>query len=107
MVKAKQGFITAADGAKLKAKPLVTNFKPLDEAIGLAPYFRRALLDILKDWSNKTNPRTGEPYNLYRDGLKIYTTIDSRMQAYAEEATQKHMPELQRKADAFLKSRKK
>lgn len=107
MVKAKQGFITAADGAKLKAKPLVTNFKPLDEAIGLAPYFRRALLDILKDWSNKnTNPRTGEPYNLYRDGLKIYTTIDSRMQAYAEEATQKHMPELQRKADAFLKSRK-
>lgn len=107
MVKAHQGFLSAADAAKLKAKPLVTNYKPLDEAIGLAPYYRRALLEILKDWCNKnTNPRTGEPYNLYKDGLKIYTTIDSRMQAYAEEAVAKHMPELQRKADAYFKYKK-
>ncbi|RYY70558.1 MAG: penicillin-binding protein, partial [Chitinophagaceae bacterium] len=107
MVKAKQGFLTPADGEKLKAKPLVTNYKSIDEAIGIAPYYRRILLDVLKDWCNKnTNPRTGQPYNLYRDGLKVYTTIDSRMQKYAEEAVDEHMPELQRKADAYFKNRK-
>lgn len=107
MVKAKQGFLTPADGEKLKAKPLVTNYKPIDEAIGIAPYYRRALLGILREWANKnTNPRTGEPYDLTKDGLKIYTTIDSRMQKYAEEAVEQHMPELQRKADAYFKIRK-
>ncbi|RYD83161.1 MAG: penicillin-binding protein, partial [Sphingobacteriales bacterium] len=107
MVKARQGFLTAADGEKLKAKPLVTNYKPIDEAIGIAPYYRRVLLTVLKDWCNKnTNPRTGEPYNLTTDGLKVYTTIDSRMQKYAEEAVEQHMPELQRKADAYFKIRK-
>lgn len=107
MVAAKQGFLSAADAAKLKAKPLVTNYKPIDEAIGIAPYYRRVLLDELKDWCNKnTNPRTNEPYSLYRDGLKIYTTIDSRMQEYAEEAVEQHMPELQKRADAYFKIRK-
>ena len=107
MVVAKQGFLTEADGAKLKAKPLVTNYRPIDEAIGIAPYYRRVLLTVLKDWCNKnTNPRTGEPYDLNKDGLKIYTTIDSRMQRYAEEAVQQHMPELQKKSDAYFRSRK-
>lgn len=107
MVVAKQGFLSAADAAKLKAKPLVTNYKPIDEAIGIAPYYRRELLDVLKDWCNKnTNPRTGEPYSLTKDGLKIYTTIDSRMQKYAEEAVEQHMPELQKRADAYFKIRK-
>ncbi|MBC7933758.1 MAG: transglycosylase domain-containing protein [Rhizobacter sp.] len=107
MVVAKQGFLSAADGEKLKAKPLVTNYKPIDEVVGIAPYYRRALLNVLKEWCNKnTNPRTNEPYNLNKDGLKIYTTIDSRMQKYAEEAVEQHMPELQRKADAYFKIRK-
>lgn len=107
MVVAKQGFLSAADGAKLKAKPLVTNYKPIDEAIGIAPYYRRAILGVLKEWCNKnTNPRTGEPYNLNKDGLKIYTTIDSRMQKYAEEAVEQHMPELQKKSDAYFRIRK-
>jgi len=107
MVVAKQQFLTEAEGAKLRAKPLITNYKPIDEVVGIAPYYRRALLDILKDWcKNNTNPRTGEPYNLYRDGLKVYTTIDSRMQAYAEQAVEQHMPELQRKLDNYFKYKK-
>ncbi len=66
---------------KLKAKPLITNYKKIDENIGIAPYFRTVLADKLKAWcKTHENPKTGEPYNLYRDGLKIYTTIDSRMQ---------------------------
>jgi penicillin-binding protein 1A len=107
MVVAKQHFITQAEADKLKAKPLITNYKPIDEAIGIAPYYRRALLDLLKDWTTKNiNPRTGDPYNLYRDGLKIYTTIDSRMQKYAEDAVEEHMPVLQKKLDSYFKIRK-
>lgn len=107
MVVAKQHFITEAEAAKIKAKPLITNFRPIDETVGIAPYYRRALLDFLKDWTTKNiNPRTGDPYNLYRDGLKIYTTIDSRMQKYAEQAVEEHMPVLQKKLDSYFKIRK-
>ena len=107
MVVAKQHFITPAQAEKLKAKPLITNYKPIDEVLGIAPYYRRVLLDVLKEWCNaNVNPRTGEPYNLYRDGLKIYTTIDSRMQRYAEEAVEKHMPVVQNKLDNYFKIRK-
>ena len=107
MVVAKQKFLTEAEGAALRAKPLITNYKPIDEVVGIAPYYRRALLEILKDWCNtNTNPRTGESYNLYRDGLKVYTTIDSRMQSYAEQAVEQHMPQLQKKLDNYFKYKK-
>jgi penicillin-binding protein 1A len=107
MVVAKQKYLTEAEGAALSAKPLITNYKPIDEVEGIAPYYRRALLEILKDWCNtNTNPRTGESYNLYRDGLRVYTTIDSRMQSYAEQAVEKHMPQLQKKLDNYFKYKK-
>jgi penicillin-binding protein 1A len=107
MVDCKQHYLTEAEAIKLKAKPLITNFKPIDEVIGIAPYFRRALLDELKSWCNSNNnPRTGQPYNLYRDGLKIYTTIDSKMQQYAEESVEKHMPVVQKKLDSYFKYKK-
>ena len=107
MVDCKQHYLTEAEAVKLKAKPLITNFKSIDEVLGIAPYYRRVLLDVLKDWCNKNNnPRTAEPYNLYRDGLKIYTTIDSRMQRYAEESVEKHMPVVQKKLDNYFKIRK-
>ncbi len=104
MVVAKQHFLTTGQGEKLKAKPLITNYKKIDENVGIAPYYRSVLIDVLKDWCRKNkNPKTGEPYNLFRDGLKIYTTIDSRMQQYAEKAVEEHMPVIQRKLDAFFK----
>ncbi len=107
MVVAKQHFLTEAEAAKIKAKPLITNYKPIDEVTGIAPYYRRVLLDVLKDWCKENiNNRTGEPYNLYKDGLKVYTTIDSRMQKYAEEAVEQHMPVLQKKLDSYFKIRK-
>lgn len=49
----------------------------------------------LYGWCNKNKKKDGKPYNLYTDGLKIYTTIDSRMQQYAEEAVTEHLKELQ------------
>ncbi len=105
MTVCKQQFLTEAEAARLKAKPLITNYKKIDENIGIAPYFRTVLADKLKAWCKKhENPKTGEPYNLYRDGLKIYTTIDSRMQRYAEEAVVQHMPVIQKKLDWIMKN---
>ena len=71
--------------------------------MGIAPYFRTVLADKLKEWCNThKNQKTGENYNLYRDGLKIYTTINSKMQQYAEEAVVQHMPVIQKKFKSVL-----
>ncbi len=99
----KQHYLTPAEAERLKAMPLVTNYKKIDENIGVAPYFRTQVTSMLKDWcKNHKNPKTGEPYDLYRDGLKIYTTIDSKMQTHAEKAVQEHMPVIQRKLNAYF-----
>lgn len=106
MVDCKEHYLTEAEAEKIKAKPLITNYKPIDENIGIAPYYRRALVEEMKDWcKNNKNPKTGEPYDLFTDGLKIYTTIDSRMQAYAEQSMQAHMPNVQAKLNYSLKLR--
>lgn len=104
MVVCHQHFLTEEEANKLKAKPLITNYKKIDENVGIAPYFRNELADKLKEWcKTHSNPKTGDPYDLYRDGLKIYTTIDSRMQKYAEQAVEEHMPVIQKKLDWNLK----
>lgn len=105
MVVCKQHYLTEEQSAKLRAKPLITNYKKLDENIGIAPYFRDVLKDKLKKWcAEHNNPKTGEPYDLIRDGLKIYTTINSKMQQYAEEAVVQHMPVIQKKLDWIMKN---
>lgn len=104
MAVSKQHYISQNQADQLKSKPLITNYKKIDENVGIAPYYRSVLVDVLKTWcKSNTNPKTGEPYNLYRDGLKIYTTIDSRMQKYAENAVEEHMPIIQRKLNEYFK----
>lgn len=106
MCVAKEHYLTKQEAMQLQSKPLITSYKKIDENVGIAPYYRAVLADVLKDWcKSNINPKTEEPYNLYRDGLKIYTTIDSRMQQYAENAVEEHMPMLQRKLDAYFKMR--
>lgn len=98
-------YITPAQAEKLKAKPLITNYKKIDEETGIAPYFRSVLADTLRAWcKTHINPKTNEPYDMYRDGLKIYTTINSRMQQYAEESVVQHMPVIQKKLNNILKT---
>ena len=89
-------YITEDQATALKALPLVTNFKKLDENNGLGPYFRSYLGEYMKKWCKEHKKNNGDAYNLYRDGLKIYTTINPRMQLYAEEAVARHMAYLQR-----------
>lgn len=93
----KEGFISSSELEELKQKPLVLAFSPVSYGDGLASYFRAVLKTELQKEFAKTN-RTkadGTPYSFDRDGLKIYTTIDSRMQAYAEEAQKEWLQQLQ------------
>lgn len=93
---ASQNYITEAQADQLKAIPVVTNYKKLDENNGLGPYFRMNLGEFMKKWCKEHKKNNGDPYNLYKDGLKIYTTINPRMQMYAEEAVARHMAYLQK-----------
>jgi penicillin-binding protein 1A len=92
----RNNFVSEADAEKLKNKPINLKYKKLDESAGLAPYFRDVLRDHVKKWARENKKPNGESYNIYRDGLKIYTTINPRMQLYAEEAVSKHMSALQK-----------
>jgi penicillin-binding protein 1A len=81
---------------RLKALPIKINYRKLDENTGYAPYFREVLKDeITAALKGETNA-DGDDYDIYKDGLKIYTTINPKMQEYAEEAVAQQMPVLQK-----------
>ena len=118
---AKAGYITDAEADSLKQTELKLNFHSADHNAGLAPYFRENLrlmmvakkpekknyrgwqmqefyedsidweTNPLYGWCNKNTKPDGKNYNVYTDGLKIYTSIDSRMQKYLEEAVEEHV----------------
>ncbi len=122
----KAGYLTDAQCDSLQQTPLKLIYHKVDHNEGMATYFREYLRGVLTakkpekanyrgwqmqkyyedslDWENnplfgwceKNHKRDGSKYNLYTDGLKIYTTIDSRMQQYAEEAVTNHLKELQK-----------
>lgn len=117
----KAGYLTNEEYQKAHDEPLALDFHRVDHKDGIATYFREFLrqyimaqkptledypswnrvqftidslaweTDPLYGWCNKNHKKNGEPYNVYTDGLKIFTTIDSRMQKYAEEAVLKHV----------------
>ncbi len=129
----KADMLTAQELADLQAQPLTLDFQRVDHKDGMAPYFREELRRILSakkpvrshypswdaqrytddsiawatnplyGWIEKTRKPDGTKYDIYNDGLKIYTTIDSRMQTYAEEAVHEHMSSLQKQ---FFKEKK-
>ncbi|MEC7659010.1 MAG: transglycosylase domain-containing protein [Bacteroidota bacterium] len=83
----------------LQQLPLEIQFNPQSHREGLATYFRAYLRQFMLNWIEENPKPDGEKYNLYLDGLTIYTTLDSRMQTYAENAVKEHMSNLQ---DAFF-----
>ena len=89
-------FMTTQKRDSLQKLPLKIKYTPESHSDGLATYFREHLRDYLKGWVEKNPKPSGEAYNIYRDGLKIYVTIDARMQQYAEEAVTEHMTNLQK-----------
>lgn len=130
----KAGYITSRQRDSLQVIPLTLDFHPVTHKDGLATYFREYLrlmmtakepkranyaswqdqnyyedslawmTNPLYGWCNKNTKKNGENYNLYTDGLKIHTTIDSRMQQYAEEAVEEHVGDYLQ--PAFFKDQK-
>ena len=122
----KYGYLSNQECDSLQALPVDIKYQSVDHKQGLAPYFREYLRQVLtakepkksnySEWNahqydidmrlwrenplygfcNKNHKPDGTPYDLYHDGLRIYTTIDSRMQKYAEEAVSEHMQDLQK-----------
>lgn len=92
----KNGYITLKEKDSLQQLELVTNYSPEQHDDGVATYLRAYVQEFLKDWV-KNNPKpNGKLYNIYSDGLKVYTSIDYRMQTYAEDAVNRHMKKLQK-----------
>jgi len=90
----KYNFISPEEYDSISSLPLdMSRYQREDHKFGLATYFREYLRGELKEWCKTHYNADGTPYNLYRDGLKIYTTINSRMQAHAEEAVAEHLGE--------------
>jgi penicillin-binding protein 1A len=96
-------YITEREKDSLQSLPLEINYTPEYQNDGLATYFRAELKKFMNDWIKENPKDDGEFYNLYSDGLKIYTTIDSKAQNYAENAVMSHMTNLQRE---FFKQNK-
>ncbi len=93
----RNNYLTDKQADSLKLIPIdMSHYKKLDETNGLGPYFRMILGEELKKWCDEHKKINGDKYNLYQDGLKIYTTINPRMQLYAEEAVAKHMSYMQK-----------
>ena len=97
-------YIKESESDSLKQLPLDIKFTPQSHREGLATYFRAYLKEFMDDWIANNRKPNGEKYNLYGDGLKIYTTIDSRLQAIGEESVSAHMKNLQR--EFFLQNTK-
>ncbi|HLT32476.1 MAG TPA: transglycosylase domain-containing protein, partial [Aquaticitalea sp.] len=91
----KYDYIDEVAKDSLQKLDLGLKYSPQSHREGTATYFREYLKGFMKDWINENPKADGSKYSLYNGGLKIYTTIDSRMQKYAEEAVQKHMAKLQ------------
>ena len=91
--------LSADEFEQLKETPIKLNYQYEDHNSGMAVYFREWLKKDLNEWCKNHKKPNGENYNLYKDGLKIYTTINSKLQLYAEEAASKHLKDLQQDFD--------
>ena len=100
----KNGFITEREKLDLQQLSLGINYTPESHDEGYATYFRTHLQKVMRTWVQNNPKPNGEEYDIFSDGLKIYVTIDSRMQKYAEEAISEHMANLQ---SYFFKEQKK
>lgn len=86
------GFLSPQEYDSVSQLPIdISHFGVIDHKSGQATYFREFLRGMMHDWAKTHYKADGTPYNIYKDGLRIYTTIDSRMQQYAEEAVREHL----------------
>lgn len=101
----KYGYISRAERDSLVQLPIELDYRVSNQNQGLATHLREVIKADLLRWARETLKPDGTPYDIFGDGLKIYTTIDSRMQRYAEEAVDEHMRELQKKFEREMGNR--
>ena len=101
-------YLSDEDYEKFRAEPIdMSHYMPQSHNDGLATYLREEIRTYMKEWCKHHRNSDGEHYDVHKDGLKIYTTIDSRMQRYAEEAVAKHLSEeIQPAFEKELRNRK-
>ena len=92
----RNNLINQKEKDSLAALPIEVDFNPQSHREGIATYFRAYLQKFMRSWIANNPKEDGSSYNLYLDGLSIYTTIDSRLQTYAEQAVGAHMSTLQK-----------
>lgn len=92
---AKYSYLTVKQAHELKKKPIILNFHKVTHHDGIAPYFRQIVELEVKALCKGLKKPDGTDYNIYKDGLKIYTTLDVTMQKYAEAAVEQHIKEIQ------------
>ena len=92
----RNGFISEGEQDSLKLMPLGIDFKPDSHREGLATYFRAYLQKFMRTWTKENPKADGTNYDIFRDGLRIYTTIDSRLQQIGESSVAAHMSNLQK-----------
>jgi len=92
----KYGYISEAEAGKLSQKPIVLDYHKQDYHEGVAPYFRMVVEQQVKQICKDLKKPDGSKYDIYKDGLKIYTTLDIKMQQYAEEAVEEHLTTYQK-----------
>ncbi|MES2544507.1 MAG: transglycosylase domain-containing protein [Bacteroidota bacterium] len=102
----KNDFLSEATKTALEKTPIVLDFHPESHKDGIATYFREYLREFMKNWLKENKKADGTEFDIYKDGLKIYTTIDSRMQLNAEEAVQEHLANLQQELFIQAKTNK-
>ncbi len=102
----KYGYLPSNQKDSLQALNLELDYNFITHNTGLAPYFREKLRHEVQQWLNDHPKDDGTVYNLYTDGLKVYTTIDARLQHHAEQAVKEHMQELQHTFDKHWEGRK-
>ena len=102
----RNGILDKATKDKLATQPIVLHFHPESHKEGTATYFREFLREYMKNWAKENKKPDGSDWDIYSDGLKIYTTIDSKIQEHAEEAVQAHMKNLQKEFFAQQKDNK-
>ncbi|MEL6841867.1 MAG: penicillin-binding transpeptidase domain-containing protein, partial [Bacteroidota bacterium] len=102
----KYEYLSEAEVDSLQALELKTDYRYVSSNQGPAPYFRQELASQLKEILKQHPKEDGSQYNLYTDGLKIYTSIDGKLQGYAEEAVAAHMKSLQKTFDKHWVKRK-
>lgn len=98
----KYGYLKEEEKKTLQSKPVELQYNNTTQSSGVAPYFRSYIQQSLLAWCKSHKKSDGSNYNIYTDGLKIYTTIDSRLQRYAESAMQAQMKLLQQKFEKQL-----